>query len=214
MRNAALGDGEGNVHASHDGEGGSDHHRPEAIHRHPRKVSKNRNGASPIPNIRAHQRRRARQKGGSEAERDTREALGRSRGGFGTKACVIADGRGRPVGFRLTLGQAHELPHALPLLDQLPACPSGSWPIAAIPATASATRSGPLERGRRSRPRTTRLRSPVLTRSITTATSSSDYGRASKNGAPLLLAMRRPPSASWASFVSLPPCCGSSDYMP
>ncbi len=35
MRNAALGDGEGNVHASHDGEGGSDHHRPRrstAIH--------------------------------------------------------------------------------------------------------------------------------------------------------------------------------------
>ncbi|BAQ49974.1 hypothetical protein Maq22A_2p40950 (plasmid) [Methylobacterium aquaticum] len=50
MRNAALGDGEVNVHASHDGEGGSDHHRPEAIHRHPRKVSKNhRNGAIPIP---------------------------------------------------------------------------------------------------------------------------------------------------------------------
>ncbi len=46
MRNAALGDGEGNVHASHDGESGSDHHRPEAIHRHPRKTSKNhRNGA-------------------------------------------------------------------------------------------------------------------------------------------------------------------------
>ncbi len=48
MRNAALGDGEGIVHASHDGEGGSDHHRPEAFHRHPRKVSKNhRNGAIP-----------------------------------------------------------------------------------------------------------------------------------------------------------------------
>ncbi len=48
MRNAALGDGEGNVHASHNGEGGSDHHRPEAIHRHPRKVSKNhRSGAIP-----------------------------------------------------------------------------------------------------------------------------------------------------------------------
>ena len=26
-----------------------------------------------------------------QAERDTREALGRSRGGYGTKACVIAD---------------------------------------------------------------------------------------------------------------------------
>ena len=36
-----------------------------------------------------------RAKGGSQAERDHREALGRSRGGYGTKACVIADGRGR-----------------------------------------------------------------------------------------------------------------------
>ncbi|MBZ6417226.1 MAG: hypothetical protein LBF35_32240, partial [Methylobacterium sp.] len=54
MRNAALGDGEGNVHASHDGEGGSDHHRPEAFHHHPRKVSKNhRNGAIPIPRRRS-----------------------------------------------------------------------------------------------------------------------------------------------------------------
>jgi hypothetical protein len=34
-------------------------------------------------------------------ERDHCEALGRSRGGFGTKARVIADGRGRAVGFAL-----------------------------------------------------------------------------------------------------------------
>ncbi len=40
MRNAALGDGEGTVHASHDGRADQDHQRPEAIHRHPRKVSK------------------------------------------------------------------------------------------------------------------------------------------------------------------------------
>ena len=37
-----------------------------------------------------------------------REALGRSRGGYGTKACVIADGRGRAVAFALAPGQAHE----------------------------------------------------------------------------------------------------------
>ena len=64
-----------------------------------------------------------RQKGGSAAERDTREALGRSRGGYGTKACVIADGLGRAIAFRLASGQAHELPHAVPLLDQLPGVP-------------------------------------------------------------------------------------------
>ena len=36
---------------------------------------------------------------------------------------MIADGAGRPVAFRLAPGQAHELPHALPLLAQLPGVP-------------------------------------------------------------------------------------------
>lgn len=78
---------------------------------------------------------RSGQKGGSGAERDTRRALGRSpgshrargmgalRGGYGTKACVITDGRGRTITFRLAPGQAHELPHAVPLLDQLTGVP-------------------------------------------------------------------------------------------
>ena len=52
-----------------------------------------------------------------------REALGRSRGGYGTKACVIADGRGRAIGFALAPGQAHELPLAGGLLDTLPDAP-------------------------------------------------------------------------------------------
>jgi len=52
-----------------------------------------------------------------------REALGRSRGGYGTKACVIADGRGRAVGFALAPGQAHELPLSSGLLDRLPDAP-------------------------------------------------------------------------------------------
>jgi transposase len=62
-------------------------------------------------------------KGGSQAERDDREALSRSRGGYGTKACVIADGLGRAIAFRIAPGQAHELPHAIPLLEQLPGVP-------------------------------------------------------------------------------------------
>jgi hypothetical protein len=45
-----------------------------------------------------------------------REALGRFRGGYGTKACVIADGRGRAIAFALAPGQAHELPLAPGLL--------------------------------------------------------------------------------------------------
>src|SRR4051794_26366468 len=61
--------------------------------------------------IRPHQRAAGAEKRGADSEqRDRREALGRSRGGYGTKACVIADGRGRAVAFALAPGQAHELP--------------------------------------------------------------------------------------------------------
>jgi transposase len=43
--------------------------------------------------VRAHQKAAGtRRKGASQAQRDDREALGRSRDGYGTKACVIADG--------------------------------------------------------------------------------------------------------------------------
>ncbi|MFC7555394.1 IS5 family transposase [Pseudoroseomonas wenyumeiae] len=66
-------------------------------------------------------RQRVQKKGAHGRERDLREALGRSRGGYGTKACVIADGRGRAIAFALAPGQAHELPLAPGLLDSLPA---------------------------------------------------------------------------------------------
>ena len=36
---------------------------------------------------------------------------------------MIADGAGRAIAFRLAPGQAHELPHAIPLLDHLPGVP-------------------------------------------------------------------------------------------
>src|SRR5215204_6637 len=54
--------------------------------------------------------------------------LGRSRGGYGTKACVIADAAGRAVAFALAPGQAHEPPHAVPLLARLPGVPM--WVVA------------------------------------------------------------------------------------
>jgi len=60
-------------------------------------------------------------KGGSSAQRDQREALGRSRGGFSTKASVIVDGSGRAIGFALAPGQANELPMAPVLLSFLTA---------------------------------------------------------------------------------------------
>ena len=41
---------------------------------------------------------------------------------------MIADGHGRAIAFRLAPGQAHELPHAVPLLDHLPRVPK--WVVA------------------------------------------------------------------------------------
>src|ERR1051325_463492 len=72
-------------------------------------------------------------RGFNSRQRDVREASGRSRGGYGTKACVIADGRGRAIAFALAPGQAHELPLALGLLGRLPEIPGwivGDWGFA------------------------------------------------------------------------------------
>jgi transposase len=41
---------------------------------------------------------------------------------------VIADGQGRAIALRIAPGQAHELPHAVPLLDRLPGVPK--WVVA------------------------------------------------------------------------------------
>jgi transposase len=41
---------------------------------------------------------------------------------------VIADGAGRAISFRIAPGQAHELPHAIPLLGRLPGVPQ--WVVA------------------------------------------------------------------------------------
>ena len=67
-------------------------------------------------------------KGETAEQRDEREALGRSRGGFGTKACVVTDAIGRAVAFVLAPGEDHELPHAIPLLEKLPSVPK--WVVA------------------------------------------------------------------------------------
>ena len=44
---------------------------------------------------------------------------------------MIADGLGRAVAFILAPGQAHELPHAIPLLERLPGVPKWWWRTAA-----------------------------------------------------------------------------------
>jgi transposase len=51
------------------------------------------------------------------------EALGRSRGGLGTKIVGVCDAAGRLVDFVLMPGQAHELAPSLALLRRLPEAP-------------------------------------------------------------------------------------------
>jgi transposase len=56
------------------------------------------------------------------------EALGRSRGGLGTKIVGICDTAGRLVDFLPVPGQAHELEPSLALLRRLPEAPD--WTLA------------------------------------------------------------------------------------
>jgi transposase len=60
---------------------------------------------------------------------------------------VIADGLGRAVAFILAPGQAHELPHAVPLLDRLPGVPQ--WVVADRGFSSHAFREHIWERGAR-----------------------------------------------------------------
>lgn len=44
-------------------------------------------------------------------------ALGRSRGGYGTKLTMVTDGRGLPLSFAVAAGQAHESKQLEPVLE-------------------------------------------------------------------------------------------------
>ncbi|MBV1835464.1 hypothetical protein KUA02_16065 [Komagataeibacter pomaceti] len=75
-------------------------------------------------NIRTHHKAAGAQKRGPLFEkRDHREALGCSRSDYGTKTCVIADEHGKAFDFALAPVQAHELPLAPAMHDNLPAIP-------------------------------------------------------------------------------------------
>ena len=58
---------------------------------------------------------RSRKKRGAEEPAD--HALGRSRGGFTTKIHLLCDGKGHPLHFHLTAGQAHDSTALVALLD-------------------------------------------------------------------------------------------------
>jgi transposase len=79
--------------------------------------------------IRAHQKAAGAKKEGLTPEASAEaQALGRSRGGYGTKGHVLADARGRAIAFAITPGQAAELPQAEGLLGFLPGTPL--WTVA------------------------------------------------------------------------------------
>ena len=67
------------------------------------------------------------------------EALGRSRGGLGTKIVGVCDAAGRLIDFLLVPGQAHELAPSLTLLRRLPEAPS--WALADMACDAAAFRT-------------------------------------------------------------------------
>jgi transposase len=79
--------------------------------------------------IRAHQKAAgARKNDLAPAASAEAQALGRSRGGYGTKGHVLADASGRAMAFVVTPGQAAELPQAEGLLGFLPGTPL--WTVA------------------------------------------------------------------------------------
>jgi hypothetical protein len=127
--------------------------------------------------------------GGTERKRDHRGALRRSRGGYGTKACVIVAGAGRAVAVQVAPGKAHESPHTVPLPEKLSGVPHRvmadrgySSPALREPrlprAPPSASKSGTPAQSLPFRSSATKCNSPARSRSTTTATSWSAFGQA------------------------------------
>jgi hypothetical protein len=114
---------------------------------------------------------------GSSVQLEEREAVGRSRSGFGTKACVTANASGRAIGFALTPGQAHELPLVPLLLAFLAVIPL--WIVADDGCASHAFRqpNWKLEADRAFRPNATKLPLPVRPGSTRTTTASSACDR-------------------------------------
>ena len=80
-------------------------------------------------NIRAHQKAAgASRKGDLQKSETAVKRLADLVAATPPRPLVMADGAGRAIAFRLAPGQAHELPHAIPLLDRMPGVPK--WVVA------------------------------------------------------------------------------------
>ena len=150
------------------------------------------------------------QKGGTAKRRDQREALGRSRGGFGTKAVAVADAGGRAVAFALAPGQAHEAPMVPALLDGLPDAPG--WVVGDRGLSSDHLRRQTWNIGARPAIPAKRNEAPVRCPDFIYVHRNRIerlWGRL-KEWWPWRPAMRRPPAPSWASSAWPPLGTGST----
>src|ERR1700684_268518 len=114
---------------------------------------------------------------------DNTQALGRSRGGLGSKIVGVCDAAGRLIDFVLVPGQAHELAPSLLLLRRLPRAPA--WALADMACDAQEFAS-PRERWAQYQwfrhARAASSRSLVRPISIVITTCSNSAGRGSRHG--------------------------------
>src|SRR4051794_3142466 len=129
-------------------------------------------------NIRAHQKAAGADKRGADGEqRDRREALGRSRGGYGTKACVIAEAVVAPSPSRWRRARPTNCRWRRGCWTACPMCRDGWSATAALPPTPSATGSGNSAPDRPFRQSAPTRRSPAHPGSTPTGTWSRTSGR-------------------------------------
>ena len=127
---------------------------------------------------------------------------------------MIADSLGRAIAFRIAPGQAHELPHAIPLLEQLPSV--SMWVVGDRGYTSHAFREHVWSLGAKPAIPPQRHEAPVAGPEwISTNRNVVErlWARL-KSGEPLQRATRRSPDPSWAYFASRPLSTGSSANRP
>ncbi|CAO4157368.1 hypothetical protein DHODJN_26370 [Methylorubrum extorquens] len=127
---------------------------------------------------------------------------------------MIADAAGRAIAFRIAPGQAHELPHAAPLLNRLPGVPL--WIVADRGYSSHGFRHLIWQSGAEPAVPSKRNEAPVrcLGWIYNNRSRVERLWRGWKNGAQSPPATRRPPAASVALSASPRPANGSSHNTP
>ncbi|BAK82570.1 transposase [Komagataeibacter medellinensis NBRC 3288] len=159
-------------------------------------------------------KRREPKKGASFEKRDHRETPGRSRGSYGTKVCVIADGHGKAFGFALAPGRLMNCLWHQSCLTAFPPLPCGSWRTGATRQTPFVNGYGTWEPGSPFLRNDTMGRSPAPNESIGAGISLRTSGLASRDGALSQPDTKKQQRRSSRSSTSLPQQTGSSPNRP